>query len=765
MTLPLLVVSIDTEEDQWIPVREGISATNLRELPRVARLFERLHVRPTYFVTYQAARAADASAVVDVTADGGGEIGAHLHPWNTPPSDESFARHNWMLNNLPGPLQQSKLVELTNTLTERFGQRPTAFRAGRFGLGTATIGALAQCGYTVDSSVTPFWTWTSTDHGPDYRGAPVNVYRVSADDVRCANPDSPVLEVPLSSGFTGIRMARWNGLARWLETRSARTIHAAGLAARIGRVKRTILSPETDTVDDMLELSRRLLEGGAHHLHLFFHSSSLRAGLTPFTRTAEDVARLYTRVEEYVDRLAGVTATIPATVSEAATRLGSAVGAAAQPAEPMRRGRLLIVSYHFPPDGAVGGLRWSGLGKHLAALGWEVQAVTAAQGNAATSPDGVVVERCSSVRTLNDRYNAIARKLRHREPSSAAAPLGRSAPGSLVPRWLARIRAELASWLVLPDHGRGWVLRAAARTRRVARSWHPDIVVSSGPPHSAHMAAWLGTMGLPVRRLVDMRDPWATTGAPAGRWDPVQGTVSARWLIPLLERWVLRRATAIVTNTPELEDVVRRQYGDRRVQCIRNGVDVARLPVRQGAAAGLTLAYIGTLYGERSLRPVLDALARFVGAHPEARPHTRLRIAGHADKRHADVLAAELSLHGLNGVVEHVGMLSESGALELVARSHLAIVLAQGQALQVPAKLYESIGLGVPTLIVTEEGSATAREGERLGARVVRPDDTVAIERILHQVWTRGVVTTADARAAVDYATIATEMDRLLRQG
>jgi hypothetical protein len=40
--------------------------------------------------------------------------------------------------------------------------------------------------------------------------------------------------------------------------------------------------------------------------------------------------------------------------------------------------RLLVITYHFPPDGSVGGQRWAGLSKYLARLGWEVHVITAA---------------------------------------------------------------------------------------------------------------------------------------------------------------------------------------------------------------------------------------------------------------------------------------------------------------------------------------------------------------------------------------------------
>src|SRR2546426_1615965 len=40
--------------------------------------------------------------------------------------------------------------------------------------------------------------------------------------------------------------------------------------------------------------------------------------------------------------------------------------------------RVLVITYHFPPDGSVGGLRWAGITKYLARLGWKVAVVTGA---------------------------------------------------------------------------------------------------------------------------------------------------------------------------------------------------------------------------------------------------------------------------------------------------------------------------------------------------------------------------------------------------
>src|SRR5881275_1116588 len=96
-------------------------------------------------------------------------------------------------------------------------------------------------------------------------------------------------------------------------------------------------------------------------------------------------------------------------------------------ASPARTRRLLVISYHFPPDGAVGGLRWAGLSKYLARVGWEVHIVTAAEGPASVAP-GVHRHLCRPRRTLNDRYKSLAGRLRRSRRGKVNEPAP-SAPG------------------------------------------------------------------------------------------------------------------------------------------------------------------------------------------------------------------------------------------------------------------------------------------------------------------------------------------------
>lgn len=322
----LLIVSVDTEEDNWERARRDITVANIRQLPRLDRLFERLGVRATYFTTYQVAIDREAAGIVrGLRATGRVEVGAHLHPWNTPPLDEAFEPRNSMLLNLPQSLQLAKLRRLTEALTEAIGERPAAFRAGRWGLGPSTVRALIACGYLIDSSVTPFQTWEATAGGPSHVGAPLHAYRLDGrGDARVPAAAGPLLEIPVSSAYSRRPWQLWGRVHRVMAHRWMRPFRLAAIAAGFGLLRPVALSPETDTLADMLALSRLLIDAGVHHLHLYFHSPSLVPGLSPFTATAGAVDRLYATIARYIEGLSAVTPLAFATIGEAAATLDAA---------------------------------------------------------------------------------------------------------------------------------------------------------------------------------------------------------------------------------------------------------------------------------------------------------------------------------------------------------------------------------------------------------------------------------------------------------
>ncbi|HEV8380325.1 MAG TPA: glycosyltransferase [Gemmatimonadales bacterium] len=425
--------------------------------------------------------------------------------------------------------------------------------------------------------------------------------------------------------------------------------------------------------------------------------------------------------------------------------------------------RLLVITYHFGPDGPVGGHRWWGITKYLARLGWKVSVITAARSSRTDESIDVQVERCPRLWTCLDgirlvRRLALGLALRGAPHGSPAAHASKP-PGLL--RQLAR---EGAAWLAFPDQGRGWMLRAALRTRSMIRDFRPHVVVSSGPPHSAHLVAGLATLGTSARWLIDLRDPWAGPLPKLWESDPILGSRIFHMLSPPMERRALGAADGVITNTHQLADTLAAKYPDVPVVCVPNGVDPECLPPpARDPYPGLGIVHAGTLYAGRDVGPVVRALRIFFERHPDAaQTGSKLRVAGEADAGHARAFFNAVAAAGMERYVEVLGPLPRAEALNVVSRSRLAVVLAQQQELQIPAKLYESVAMGIPTLVVAPAISATGVEGNRIGAVVRDSDDVEGIACLFEHFWRNGPPERSPCPVPITYGAIAPLVDTLL---
>jgi hypothetical protein len=290
MTVTSILLGVDTEaDDQWSPsARERLTVENARELPRLHELCDRYGVRPTYLVTYEMATEDLSKGVLrDLASTGRCEIGAHHHPWSTPP----LASGHEYPSNLTAERFREQLDRLTESVASISGERPVSYRAGRNGFAGWQVPLLEERGYLVDSSVDPFFN-EKRKGGPSFAGASRTPYFVSPQDPRRPGA-SDLLEVPVSSALD----RRW---PRWLETAYADVESAYHFrrALRLLGIARPIwLRPSYSKREDMEKLARRILEDGGAPANVIFHSSELLAGASPYNKTAEDVERFHAALE------------------------------------------------------------------------------------------------------------------------------------------------------------------------------------------------------------------------------------------------------------------------------------------------------------------------------------------------------------------------------------------------------------------------------------------------------------------------------------
>ncbi|MCB9897349.1 MAG: polysaccharide deacetylase family protein [Planctomycetes bacterium] len=305
---PRLLVLVDVEEEfDWAGPfdRSRTGCGHVGALLEVDPIFAEHGIVPTAVCTHPVVEDEAAADVLRQLVDTGRwVVGAHLHPWVTPPFDEPVDAHHSFPGNLPRALESAKLAALTARIERAVGARPTVYQAGRYGLGPRTASVLEEHGYTVDMSVCPPFDYSS-EGGPDYSR--------DGNDPFWFGDDPPLLEIPVTGGVVGRAGQLAAPLYRAASGALMRALRFPGVLARTGLAERLRLSPEGQTADDMLRLVRALLAEGTRVFTLSFHSPSLRPGHTAYVRSAAERDEFLERLRRFLASFTGELGGVPTT--------------------------------------------------------------------------------------------------------------------------------------------------------------------------------------------------------------------------------------------------------------------------------------------------------------------------------------------------------------------------------------------------------------------------------------------------------------------
>lgn len=298
---PFFLISIDTEGDNlWGHPRE-ITTRNAAYLARFQQLCESCGFKPTYLTNYEMACSPEfVTFGQDLLRRKAGEIGMHLHAWNSPPlvpltpDDHRYLPY---LSEYPHAVIRDKVRYMTGLLEDTFAQKMVSHRAGRWGFNEAYAESLVDNGYCVDCSVTPHVSWRHTPGdpaqtgGPDYTSFPDAAYFLDLADISC-HGTSPLLEVPMT-----IRPVP-----------AYRRLHMCAAHFRHGSFTRRVFNrfwpsahwfqPNRRNRRVLLRMLETALAERWHYLQFTLHSSEFMPGGSPTFRTPRDIEQLYTALTE-----------------------------------------------------------------------------------------------------------------------------------------------------------------------------------------------------------------------------------------------------------------------------------------------------------------------------------------------------------------------------------------------------------------------------------------------------------------------------------
>lgn len=308
---PRLVVVVDTEEEfDWsAPFDRGATSVEaLRDLGPFQALCEAHGLRPTYVIDHPvASQETGRRALAPLVREGRALVGAHLHPWVSPPHEEQVCARNSYPGNLPPALEEAKLARLCDEIERGIGERPRVYKAGRYGLGANTPAILARLGFEIDLSAASAFD-LGADGGPDWSRVPADPFWFG--------PGERLLELPTTGAFVGWLSRFGATLHRAATTRPLRHARLGGILARSGALERLMLSPEGYRPRHLRRLTRALLARGTRVFSFSLHSPSLRPGCTPYVRSAGDLQEFLESCRQYFSWFLGELGGRPATPLE-----------------------------------------------------------------------------------------------------------------------------------------------------------------------------------------------------------------------------------------------------------------------------------------------------------------------------------------------------------------------------------------------------------------------------------------------------------------
>ncbi|MDE9550810.1 polysaccharide deacetylase family protein [Xenorhabdus bovienii] len=294
MTKPAFIITIDTEGDNLWQNSDKISTENTRYLPRFQNLCERFGFKPVWLTNYEMAM--DDSYIEfakDVIARNTGEIGMHLHAWNSPPiipltvDDMGYKPY---LIEYPKDQIKAKVDFMTHLLEEKLQTKMLSHRAGRWAFNEYYAQLLVEYGYQVDCSVTPKVNWHFTkgdpngDGGTDYSRFPAHAYFMDLQDI-AKEGDSSLLQVPMSIQY------KHSPVMNFIKQKYDH------LRGKHRSPSVNWLRPKGGNLEQMKKVVQQTLADGCDYVEFMLHSSEFMPGGSPTFKDEAQIEQLYQDLE------------------------------------------------------------------------------------------------------------------------------------------------------------------------------------------------------------------------------------------------------------------------------------------------------------------------------------------------------------------------------------------------------------------------------------------------------------------------------------
>jgi len=272
-----------------------------------------------------------------------------------------------------------------------------------------------------------------------------------------------------------------------------------------------------------------------------------------------------------------------------------------------------------------------------------------------------------------------------------------------------RLRRLAAYLLFNPDPSVLWARRVFAHPLVLWYGHGSDLVLSSSPPESAHVASYALAKRLGVGLIIDMRDGWLD--------EPLKPLLQRSRLQRLregrLEKRILRFARYIFVTSEVWRDLLEQRlpFTRDKVTVLTNGYPpgfekIAPSCQKKGWPRRITLLHAGRFSGSDSTRRVKHVLAPLLSGISTLDYKGDVVFLGMLEPEDLQDVAfwrSQFEAKGWSLAVRPP--LPRQEMLDLLVQADGLLLLSASRA-AIPSKLFEYIPTGRPILAITRQGSA-----------------------------------------------------------
>lgn len=318
--------------------------------------------------------------------------------------------------------------------------------------------------------------------------------------------------------------------------------------------------------------------------------------------------------------------------------------------------KVLIVTYYWPPAGGPGVQRWLKFVKYLSQKDYEITVFTVSNGEYAVTDETLEKDIPKNITVIKSHiwepFSFYKRLIGQKKEDVIN-------PGFLNERKKAGVLEQLSIWVrgnfFIPDARRFWITPAINRLNETIKKEQYDALITTGPPHSAHMIGLGLKKKFPqIKWIADFRDPWTSIDY----FKDLKLTKFSLKKHLCLEKAVLNNASELIV----VGNGMKTEFEEKTktpITVITNGFDPEDFMSEKTSAPSndfFSLVHVGMINKDRNHTIFYQALSDLKTENELFRKQLKLRFAGKLDNS----VYKSLDEYGLNEHLEYTSYINHS---------------------------------------------------------------------------------------------------------